>query len=86
MSTLGGKTVRWVYDGKSTHCEIKRDKETVLATGSVKLFHKDIPNKRVARNNAFRLAMTQAAERNTISKEERTAIWADYRATIKQPV
>lgn len=78
--------VKWYYKGKETHCVISNNNEEKLATGVVTKFHKDKPNKRLARDTSFRRAMDDAKAKESLSKEERSTIWDTYRNTIKQPV
>ena len=84
MPKLGNKIVKWFYNNNETHCEIKSYNKS-FATGVVTRFHKDKPNKRLARDIAFKRAMSQAQELESLDKAERTAIWNDYRSKINQP-
>lgn len=86
MSVLGNKVVKWFYSGNETHCEIKQSKEETLATGVIVRYAKDKPNKRLGRDLAFKKAMKQTVELETITKEDRAQIWNDYRSKINQPV
>ena len=67
-------------DKPSITCQIRTADKQVVSESKVKLYYKDIPNKVVGRAYAFKKAVNQLA-----SKERRTALWNDFRNTMKQP-
>lgn len=78
-------SAKFFYNGNETHCSITDKEGNNLAVGVTTRYAKDKPNKLVARDTAFKRAMTQAVKDETVSKEDRTALWNIYRETIKQP-
>lgn len=77
--------VRWFYNDNETHCVIKDNKGNDLATGVTTRYAKDKPDKIIGRDYAFKRAMKQSIEIESLSKSERKEIWETYRTTIKQP-
>jgi len=82
---VNNKTVRWFYNGNETSCEVRKEGNTVAA-GITTKFHKDTANKRLARDIAFRRAMDNAKEHESLTKDERKELWSTYRTTINQPI
>lgn len=78
--------IRFNYEGRTTSCIIENADREVIAQQSVTRYAKDIPNKLLARKEAFRRTMTQVAENNLLDKQLRSNIWNGFRTQIKQPI
>lgn len=78
--------VQFQYDGNVTKCNIKdrKTKETIITSIS-KRRKTDVYNKSLGRKLAFQRAMTQAVLKNILPREERTALWNNFRTVVKQP-
>lgn len=90
---LGNHRVHWSYQDnsgkktvkKTTICTIKNSNDEIVAVGEASLFHKDIPDRKVARAITFRRAMANIVNENKLDKETRANIWNDFRTKINQP-
>tara|TARA_R110000772_G_scaffold54130_1_gene123562 strand:- start:73265 stop:73582 length:318 start_codon:yes stop_codon:yes gene_type:complete len=95
MITLGNHRVIFIYKDENilvkrnngnfrvtrptTSCIIKPlEGEEILAKATVSLHHQDNPDKCAGREFAFRSAVQQIEY-----KEDRTAIWTDFRHTVR---
>lgn len=94
MSLLGGHRVYFGYDKETiqvmqnnqelqvtrpiTTCTIEDANKNVIAQHSVKLHHKDVPNRLIAREVAFTNAVNTIKDRNV-----RKAIHSDFRNNMK---
>jgi len=94
MSLLGGYRVYFGYGKETievtqnnkqikvtrpvTSCTIEDNNKNIVATHTVKLYHKDIPNRLKAREVAFKEAVGTIADRVI-----RKAIHSDFRKNLK---
>ncbi len=83
MSIIANVNVRFEYKGRKTTCEILNINREPIAKAFVKRAVDDIDDKRLGRKKAFKKAMNLSS--SILSKQERTAIWNQFRETVKQP-
>lgn len=83
MSKIVNVDVRFMYKGRKTTCIISKNKE-IISTSFAKRLVTDEENKPYARKVAFKKAMDQT--KDVLNKEEREAVWNEFRKTVKQPV
>lgn len=82
---VGNTKVQWIYAGNNTTCIIKEGEE-ILMKKTVKRFAKDLPNKRLARKVSFSKSMQLISQGEVLPKEQRSAMWNQFRTTINQPI
>jgi len=82
---LGGLNVRWQYKNNATTCHIVNGDEEVISR-TTKVRHGDLKEKQVGRFIAFRKSMYHLAADNVIPREQRTAMWNDFKQHIKSPI
>jgi len=86
---LGGLNVRWSYKNNATTCHIiNGDQEIISRTTKVR--HGDVKEKQVGRFLSFRKSMNHLfdKEKNVelVSRQQRTAMWNDFKQNIKSPI
>lgn len=78
--------VRFEYKNQKTKAIVlNRADKTVLAERSTKVRHGDIFDKKEGRKYAFQKVMSYIAEQDILPKQERTALWLNFRTVVKQP-
>ena len=76
---LGSLQVSFVYLDETTICTVANEKK--IATGFAKRKPSDLFNK----NEGRKYSLARALKNMLLSKEERIAVWNDYRNLTKTP-
>lgn len=71
-----GKRLK-VVDQDCTICNIFTSDKNILSSATVHRYHKDIPNKTLARKTTFKIAVSN------FSKEDKRLLWHEFLKNIK---
>jgi len=89
---LGGLSVRWSYKNNATTCHINNGDQEIISR-TTKVRHGDTKEKQIGRFLSFRKSMMhlRAVDENNeiinlVSREQRTAMWNDFKQQIKSPL
>lgn len=89
---LGGLSVRWSYKNNATTCHIINGDQEIISRAT-KVRHGDVKEKQVGRFFSFRKSMDHLIVKDengedisTISRQQRTQMWNDFKQNIKSPI